>query len=42
MAVVLVLGSLASYSLSRVKIPGRDLLLYTLLLLSSIECVRKR
>ncbi len=36
MAVVLVLGSLASYSLSRVKIPGRDLLLYTLLLLSSI------
>ncbi|UUL76963.1 carbohydrate ABC transporter permease [Pseudarthrobacter sp. Fe7] len=36
MVVVLVLGSLASYSLSRVKIPGRDLLLYTLLLLSSI------
>lgn len=36
MVVVLVLGSLASYSLSRVKIPGRDVLLYTLLLLSSI------
>ncbi len=36
MILVLVLGSLASYSLSRVKIPGRDVLLYTLLLLSSI------
>ncbi|WP_427170204.1 carbohydrate ABC transporter permease [Arthrobacter sp. 92] len=36
MVLVLVLGSLASYSLSRVKIPGRDVLLYTLLLLSSI------
>ncbi|MBT1002585.1 carbohydrate ABC transporter permease [Paenarthrobacter sp. DKR-5] len=36
MVLVLVLGSLASYSLSRVRIPGRDVLLYTLLLLSSI------
>lgn len=36
MVLVLVLGSLASYSLSRVKIPGRDVLLYVLLLLSSI------
>lgn len=36
MVVVLVLGSLASYALSRVRIPGRDVLLYTLLLLSSI------
>jgi multiple sugar transport system permease protein len=33
---VLVLGSLASYSLSRVRIPGREILLYSLLLLSSI------
>jgi len=29
-------GSLAAYSLSRVRIPGRDALLYVLLLLSSI------
>lgn len=36
MVLVLVLGSLASYSLSRVRIPGREVLLYTLLLLSSI------
>ncbi|WP_269048117.1 carbohydrate ABC transporter permease [Paenarthrobacter sp. Z7-10] len=36
MILVLVLGALASYALSRVKIPGRDILLYTLLLLSSI------
>jgi multiple sugar transport system permease protein len=33
---VLVLGALASYALSRVRIPGRDALLYSLLLLSSI------
>jgi multiple sugar transport system permease protein len=33
---VLVLASLASYALSRVRIPGRDTLLYLLLLLSSI------
>ena len=36
MAFVIVLGTLASYSLSRVRIPGRDALLYTMLLLSSI------
>jgi len=36
MVLVLVLGSLASYSLSRVRIPGREVLLYSLLLLSSI------
>lgn len=36
MVLVLVLGSLASYSLSRVRIPGREILLYSLLLLSSI------
>jgi multiple sugar transport system permease protein len=36
MVLVLVLGSLASYALSRVRIPGRDVLLYSLLLLSSI------
>ncbi len=36
MIVALVFGSLASYALSRVKIPGRELLLYSLLLLSSI------
>ncbi len=36
MVLVLVLGALASYALSRVRIPGRDALLYTLLLLSSI------
>lgn len=34
--IVLVLASLASYALSRVRIPGRDALLYVLLLLSSI------
>lgn len=33
---VLASGSLASYALSRVRIPGRDVLLYTLLLMSSI------
>ncbi len=33
---VLVFASLASYALSRVQIPGRDALLYALLLLSSI------
>ncbi|HSI92625.1 MAG TPA: carbohydrate ABC transporter permease [Jiangellaceae bacterium] len=36
MAAVLVLASLAAYALSRVRIPGRDTLLYLLLLLSSI------
>ncbi|WP_232847986.1 carbohydrate ABC transporter permease [Occultella kanbiaonis] len=36
MALVLTLGSLAAYALSRVRIPGRDGLLYALLLLSSI------
>lgn len=36
MIVVIVLGSLASYALSRIRIPGRDGLLYALLLLSSI------
>ncbi len=35
-AVVLILGAFASYALSRVRIPGRDGLLYALLLLSSI------
>jgi multiple sugar transport system permease protein len=34
--VVVVLSALASYALSRVRIPGRDSLLYALLLLSSI------
>ncbi len=34
--VVMVLAALASYALSRVRIPGRDQLLYALLLLSSI------
>ncbi|TNC17009.1 carbohydrate ABC transporter permease [Georgenia sp. 311] len=34
--VVVVLGSLAAYALSRVRIPGRDGLLYALLLLSSV------
>ncbi|SDB98083.1 carbohydrate ABC transporter membrane protein 2, CUT1 family [Sanguibacter gelidistatuariae] len=34
--IVLVFGSIASYALSRVRIPGRDTLLYALLLLSSI------
>lgn len=36
MLLVLVFGSTASYALSRVRIPGRDALLYALLLLSSI------
>ena len=36
MIIVLVVGALASYALSRVRIPGRDALLYALLLLSSI------
>lgn len=36
MALVVVLGATASYALSRVNIPGRDALLYALLLLSSI------
>lgn len=36
MVLVVVLGSTASYALSRVNIPGRDALLYGLLLLSSI------
>jgi multiple sugar transport system permease protein len=36
MAVVLVLAALSSYALSRVRVPGRDTLLYLLLLLSSI------
>jgi multiple sugar transport system permease protein len=36
MAVTVAFGTLASYALSRVRIPGRDALLYGLLLLSSI------
>lgn len=36
MTLVVVLGALASYALSRIRIPGRDALLYGLLLLSSI------
>lgn len=36
MALVVVCASLASYALSRVRIPGRDLLLYIVLLFSSI------
>lgn len=36
MLIVLVLGALASYALSRVRLPGRDGMLYALLLLSSI------
>jgi multiple sugar transport system permease protein len=36
MVLVLVLGALASYAMSRIKIPGRDGILYALLLLSSI------
>lgn len=36
MAVTVVFGTLASYALSRVRIPGRDALLYGMLLLSSI------
>ena len=35
-AVTTVLATLASYALSRVRIPGRDALLYVLLLLSSV------
>lgn len=35
-AVTTVLATLAAYALSRVRIPGRDALLYTLLLLSSV------
>jgi multiple sugar transport system permease protein len=35
-ALAVVCGALAAYSLSRVRIPGRDALLYLLLLLSSI------
>ncbi|MEV0582456.1 carbohydrate ABC transporter permease [Nonomuraea sp. NPDC050310] len=34
--IVVALSALAAYALSRVRIPGRDALLYTLLLLSSI------
>src|SRR5699024_744041 len=36
MALTVVTGTLASYALSRVRIPGRNALLYGLLLLSSI------
>ena len=36
MVITVVLGTLASYALSRVRIPGRDALLYGMLLLSSI------
>jgi len=36
MTLVLVLGSLAAYAMSRINIPGRDAILYGLLLLSSI------
>jgi multiple sugar transport system permease protein len=36
MAIVVVAAALAAYALSRVRIPGRDLLLYVLLLFSSI------
>jgi multiple sugar transport system permease protein len=36
MLMVVVFASLAAYALSRVRIPGRDALLYSLLLLSSI------
>jgi multiple sugar transport system permease protein len=36
MAVVVVAAALAAYALSRVRVPGRDALLYTLLLLSSV------
>ena len=35
-AIVVTLGALAAYALSRVRIPGRDGLLYALLLLSSV------
>ena len=36
MAVVIALGTLASYALSRVRVPGCDAILYAMLLLSSI------
>jgi len=36
MVMTVVFGALAAYALSRVRIPGRDALLYSLLLLSSI------
>lgn len=36
MAITVITGTLASYALSRVRLPGRDALLYGLLLLSSI------
>jgi ABC-type glycerol-3-phosphate transport system permease component len=36
MVVVVVAAALAAYALSRVRVPGRDALLYTLLLLSSV------
>jgi multiple sugar transport system permease protein len=36
MAVVVALAALAAYALSRVRVPGRDLLLYVLLLFSSV------
>ncbi|MEA5117471.1 MAG: carbohydrate ABC transporter permease [Propionicimonas sp.] len=36
MVVVVVLGALAAYSMSRIRIPGRDAILYGLLLLSSV------
>ncbi len=36
MAVVVVAAALAAYALSRVRVPGRDALLYALLLLSSV------
>ena len=36
MAIVVIAGALAAYALSRVRLPGRDLLLYVLLLFSSI------
>lgn len=36
MAVVVLLAALAAYALSRVRLPGRDVLLYVLLLFSSI------
>ncbi|WP_370017653.1 carbohydrate ABC transporter permease [Planotetraspora sp. GP83] len=35
-AIVVVLAALAAYALSRVRVPGRDALLYVLLLLSSV------
>jgi multiple sugar transport system permease protein len=36
MALVVAAGTLAAYALSRVRVPGRDLLLYVLLLFSSV------